>query len=78
MLTRFSNGDHFAMFTNTKELCCIPKTNIILYVNHTSHGHKEQCGDARGRVNGGWVKMGKRREGETPVIVSIVKIKTNF
>ena len=29
-------GNHFAMSTNIKSLCCIPKTNITLYVNYTS------------------------------------------
>ena len=29
-------GDHFTIYTNIKSLCCIPETNIMLYVNYTS------------------------------------------
>ena len=29
-------GDHFAIYTNIKSLCCTPETNIMLYVNYTS------------------------------------------
>lgn len=29
-------GDHFAIYTDIKSLCCIPATNIMLYVNDTS------------------------------------------
>ena len=29
-------GDHFAMYTNTKSLCCTPETNIMLYINYIS------------------------------------------
>ena len=28
-------GDHFAIYTIIKSLCCIPETNIILHVNCT-------------------------------------------
>ena len=28
--------DHFTMYTNVDSLCCIPKINIILYVNYIS------------------------------------------
>lgn len=29
-------GDHFAIYTDIKSLCCIPATNIMLYVTDTS------------------------------------------
>ena len=29
-------GDHFAIYINIESLCCIPETNIMLYVNYTS------------------------------------------
>ena len=28
-------GDHFAMYTIIKSLCCTPETNITLYANYT-------------------------------------------
>ena len=28
-------GDHFAMYTNIKSLCCTPETNIM-YIDYTS------------------------------------------
>ena len=30
------SGDHFAIYTNTKSLCFIPETNIILCINYIS------------------------------------------
>lgn len=30
------HGDHFAIYTNIKPLCCMPETNIMLHINHTS------------------------------------------
>ena len=32
MLTRHC-GDHFAIYTNIKSLCCTPETNIMLHLN---------------------------------------------
>ena len=32
MLTR--HCDHFTTYTNVESLCCIPETNIKLYVNY--------------------------------------------
>ena len=29
-------GDQFIMYINIESLCCIPKTNTILYANYTS------------------------------------------
>ena len=29
--------DHFATYTDMKPLCCIPETNILLFVNYTSN-----------------------------------------
>ena len=29
-------GDHFAIYTNIKLLCCTPETNVMLYVSYTS------------------------------------------
>ena len=29
-------GDQFAVYTNVKLVCCIPETNIVLYVNYTA------------------------------------------
>ena len=29
-------GNHFAIHTNIKSLCCTPETNIRLYINNTS------------------------------------------
>ena len=29
-------GDHFAVYTNIKLLCCTPETNIMIHVNYTS------------------------------------------
>ena len=28
------NVDHFTAYTHIKSLCCIPETNVILYVNY--------------------------------------------
>lgn len=36
MVTRLYMGDHFIMYLNIKSLCCIPETNITLYINYTS------------------------------------------
>ena len=27
-------GDHFAVYTNIKSLCCTPETNTTLHVNY--------------------------------------------
>ena len=29
MLTRLNCGDHFAVYTNIKSLCCMPEANIM-------------------------------------------------
>ena len=29
------SGDHFAIYANTKALCYIPETNVMLYVKYT-------------------------------------------
>ena len=29
-------GGQFAIYTNTESLCCMPETNIILYVSYIS------------------------------------------
>ena len=34
-------GDHFAIYTNIKSLCCTPETKIC-YVNYTSMKKKEK------------------------------------
>lgn len=36
------HGDHLTMYTNIESLCCIPETNVILYVNYVSI-KKGQC-----------------------------------
>ena len=33
--------NHFAICTSTKSLCCIPETNIMLYVNYISKKKKK-------------------------------------
>ena len=33
-------GGHFAIYTNIESLCCIPKTNIMLYINCMSIKNK--------------------------------------
>ena len=30
------SGDQFVIYINAESLCCIPETNIVLYVNYTS------------------------------------------
>ena len=29
-------GNNFAIYTNIAKLCCVPETNIMVYVNYTS------------------------------------------
>ena len=45
MLTRHC-GDHFAVYTNIESLCCIPQTNIMLYVTNISSKKKIKLIDA--------------------------------
>ena len=40
-------GDHFTICTNIGSLCCIPETNIMLYVDYTSIKKKRIRGRKR-------------------------------
>ena len=32
----FPCSDHFVIYTNIESLCCIPETNVMLYINYIS------------------------------------------
>ncbi len=51
-------GVQFEMYRNTKSLCCVTGTNIVLKVNYTSktqkHTHREELRLVVTRAGGGW------------------------
>ena len=61
MLTDYNQtypGDYFEMYKNTKSLCCVTGTNILLQVNYASKMNKlierdQICGYLRGGVGEG-------------------------
>ena len=70
-------GDHFQMCRNTKSLCCVTGTTIMLYINYTLKSTKQTNSQKKIRflvTSGGGLGEGELDEGVQKVQTSSYKI----